>query len=343
MAKSAAPSPNYSTLANSIRQGNYAPVYLLMGEEDYYIDLLLKQFTNDILSEEEKDFNLVVIHCVRETRPDEIIQTARRYPLMAERQVVIVKEAEQMLKLDGLTAYTKHPTPTTLLVIVHRHGMVDRRKSLVGNVRACGGIVYESNHPKEGQLPLFVERLVRERGLTIDPQAINMLTSHVGSDLCRLAIELDKVRLALPAGTTHLDSDLIQRHVGISKEFNLYEFRRAVVGKDVYKAHLILRYFLSGKEIGGPVITASLFNFFASLMQAYYAPQRTEQAIMEHLELRFPWQMYEYNTAMRNYTATKTMAIIGRIREADAQLRGINSGSADEKDILSTLLHFILH
>ena len=346
MAKSAVStptSPSFATLSADLRQGRYAPVYLLMGEEDYYIDMLLKQFTDDILSEEEKDFNLTVIHCERDILPAEIINVARRYPVMAERQVVIVKEAEHMYKLDGLTAYTDHPVFTTVLVICHKHGSVDRRKALIGSITACGGIIFESKRIREGQLPLFIENYVGQRGLTIDRQAVLMLAANVGSDLNRLTAEIDKVRLALPAESTHISADLIQRHVGISKDFNLFEFRAAVVEKNSYKANLILNYFLSGKEISGLAALGFLFAYFAALMQAYYAPQRTDPVIMEHLGLRFAWQMNEYRTGMRNYSATKTLAIIDRIRQADAQLKGINSGTADEKGILRELLHFILH
>lgn len=326
-----------------IRRGEYKPIFLLMGEESYYIDRLSEYIADNVLTKDEQDFNQTVIYCTRETAVADVINCARRYPMMAKYQVVIVKEAQNLLKLEELAVYAQNPLQTTILVICYKNGKLDGRKKLVAAVEKVG-VVCESPKVKEGMLPQFITEYLQRKQVTIDERACQMMAESVGADLNRLAGELDKLVLALPTGQQRINTDLVEQHVGVSKEFNVWELRDALIAKNVAKANKVLHYMELNAKANPPVMTvAHLFNFFSTIMLAYYAPDRSEQGLMRHLELQKTWQLRSYTAAMRNYSALKTMQIIGKLREADARLKGIERGNLTDEDIMHELIYFILH
>lgn len=330
-------------IVEQIRRQEYKPIYLLMGEEAYYIDRISEYIADNVLTKDEQDFNQTIIYCTRETAVADVINCARRYPMMAKHQVVIVKEAQNLLKIDELAVYAQNPMETTILVICYKNGKVDGRKKLIPAVEKVG-VVFESPKLKDGMLPQFIADYLRRKQVSIEERACLMMAESVGADLNRMAGELDKLVLALPTGQMRITPDLVEQHVGISKEFNLWELRTAVSNKDVAKVNKIIFYFDQSPKANSPVATvAMLFNFFAQLMLAYYSPDRTERGMMAQLDLRQNWQLREYTTAMRNYTALKTMRIIGKLREADARLKGINRGNLTDADIMHELFFYILH
>ena len=330
-------------IVEQIRRQEYKPIYLLMGEEAYYIDRISEYIADNVLTKDEQDFNQTIIYCTRETAVADVINCARRYPMMAKHQVVIVKEAQNLLKIDELAVYAQNPMETTILVICYKNGKVDGRKKLIPAVEKVG-VVFESPKLKDGMLPQFIADYLRRKQVSIEERACLMMAESVGADLTRMAGELDKLVLALPTGQMRITPDLVEQHVGISKEFNLWELRTAVSNKDVAKVNKIIFYFDQNPKANSPVATvAMLFNFFAQLMLAYYSPDRTERGMMVQLDLRQNWQLREYTTAMRNYTALKTMRIIGKLREADARLKGINRGNLTDADIMHELFFYILH
>lgn len=330
-------------IVEQIRRQEYKPIYLLMGEEAYYIDRISEYIADNVLTKDEQDFNQTIIYCTRETTVADVINCARRYPMMAKHQVVIVKEAQNLLKIDELAVYAQNPMETTILVICYKNGKVDGRKKLIPAVEKVG-VVFESPKLKDGMLPQFIADYLRRKQVSIEERACLMMAESVGADLNRMAGELDKLVLALPTGQMRITPDLVEQHVGISKEFNLWELRNAVSNKDVAKVNKIIFYFDQNPKANSPVATvAMLFNFFAQLMLAYYSPDRTERGMMVQLDLRQNWQLREYTTAMRNYTALKTMRIIGKLREADARLKGINRGNLTDADIMHELFFYILH
>lgn len=330
-------------IVEQIRRQEYKPIYLLMGEEAYYIDRISEYIADNVLTKDEQDFNQTIIYCTRETAVADVINCARRYPMMAKHQVVIVKEAQNLLKIDELAVYAQNPMETTILVICYKNGKVDGRKKLIPAVEKVG-VVFESPKLKDGMLPQFIADYLRRKQVSIEERACLMMAESVGADLNRMAGELDKLVLALPTGQMRITPDLVEQYVGISKEFNLWELRTAVSNKDVAKVNKIIFYFDQNPKANSPVATvAMLFNFFAQLMLAYYSPDRTERGMMVQLDLRQNWQLREYTTAMRNYTALKTMRIIGKLREADARLKGINRGNLTDADIMHELFFYILH
>lgn len=334
------PDPTFQSLSDSILRREFAPVYMLMGEESYYIDLLVQQLSDSVLTEDEKAFNLTVIYCESDTQPAQILAAARRYPVMASHQLVIVKEAQQLRGIEQLMPYLEKPVPTTVLVLCYKHGSLNNRTVL--NALRKAGVVFKSGRVGEGQLPAFISSYLQRRGVGIDHSAALMMAGNVGADLVRLSSELDKLCVALPEGTATISAEMVERYVGISKDFNVWELRSALVRKNAYKAYLILSHLLEGGNTPAPLIISTLFTLFANLMQAYYAPDRSERGLAAYINLPNTWMLSEYQEAMRHYTATRTLAIIGKLREADTQFKGIDSGNASEEDIMRELICFIL-
>lgn len=339
----AASKVTFQSIVEDIRKQHYAPIYLLMGKETYYIDRISELLASTVLKEEEKDFNLITIYCTKETRVANIINSAKRYPVMAPYQVILVKEAQNLLNFDDLHFYAERPLKSTILVICYKHGTLDRRKKAMAQI-AKNGIIFESPEVRPEALPSFIEGYLQKRNVGIERQAVMMLVEDIGANLSRMVSELDKLIISLPAGTMRITPDMIEQYVGISKEYNLWEFRSAVAEKNLIKANRILAFFNANPKVAAPqVILPTLFNFFAAIMQIYYAPDKSVQGLCAQLGLRGEWQLREYNTGKSNYSAMKTMLIIGRIRETDVRLKGVGRGSETDGDIMTELLYFILH
>lgn len=332
----------YEEIVRAVRAGNFAPVYYLMGEESYYIDKVSEFIVDSALKEEERDFNLTVCYGADVTA-DEVVNAAKRFPMMAQRQVVWVREAQNLQGKERLSFYLEHPQPTTVLILCHKHGVLDRRKKLASDIQKAG-VLFESKKLYESQLPGFVSAYLRRKGVAMEQNAVMMVCESVGSDLSRLSGELDKLVLALPEGETRIGASFVERHVGISKEFNNFELVSALVAKDVLKVNRIVKYFNDNPKNFSLQLTLSvMFGFFSNLMLAYYAPKRTEEGIAEWTE-QPRWQVgRNILPAMRNYTGVKVMQIIGKLRETDAKSKGVGNTMATPGDLLKELAYFILH
>ena len=334
---------SHRDIVEQVRNREFLPIYLLMGDESYYIDRISEYMADHILPEEERDFNQQIIYCTKETAVGDIVNAARRYPMMAEHQVVIVKEAQNLLKLEDLSIYAQNPLKTTILVICYKNGSVDRRKKLVSAIEKVG-IVYESKKLRDSDLPRFIADYLNRKKVTIDQQATMMMVEYVGADLNRMAGELDKLIISLLPGFNQINAALIEKNIGISKEFNNWELRTALVNKNVLKANQIINYFVANPKANPLIMTISmLFNFFSGVMLAYYAPDKSPRGMLDQLDLKQDWQLREYTQAMRNYSAMKTMQIIGKIRETDARLKGVRKGNLTDADLMRELIYFILH
>ena len=332
----------YEEIVRAVRAGNFAPVYYLMGEESYYIDKVSEFIVDSALKEEERDFNLTVCYGADVTA-DEVVNAAKRFPMMAQRQVVWVREAQNLQGKERLSFYLEHPQPTTVLILCHKHGVLDRRKKLASDIQKAG-VLFESKKLYESQLPGFVSAYLRRKGVAMEQNAVMMVCESVGSDLSRLSGELDKLVLALPEGETRIGASFVERHVGVSKEFNNFELVSALVAKDVLKVNRIVKYFNDNPKNFSLQLTLSvMFGFFSNLMLAYYAPKRTEEGIAEWTE-QPRWQVgRNILPAMRNYTGVKVMQIIGKLRETDAKSKGVGNTMATPGDLLKELAYFILH
>ncbi len=334
----------YKDIISEVSQGVFRPVYLLMGDESYYIDKVTDYIVDKALKPEETAFNLTTIYATDKTDIGEPINAARRFPMGAERQVVVVKEGQNLKKLDELQPYVEHPMPTTILVLNYKNGTVDQRKKIVSAITSHGGLVCVSNRLKDGMLPTFVQDYLKRKRFAIDNQAMMMLCENIGSDLNRLSSELDKLCITLPEGVNLITPEHIEKNIGISKNFNQFELKNAIVSHDVLKANRIINYFCDNPKLNSPIATvAILFSYFANLMQAWYSPEKTEQGLMQYLDLRNSFQLRDYKEGMRFYSAMKTMRIIAKLREADARLKGIEKGNMSDADVMKELIFFILH
>lgn len=329
-------------ILKELKEKKYYPIYFLMGEESYYIDLIADYITNHILTDTEKEFNQTIVYGA-DTDIASIINAAKRYPMMSEHQVVIVKEAQTLRGLDELSYYLQKPQKSTILVFCHKHGVLDRRKKLAIEIEKSG-ILFESKRLKEAQLPAFINSYMKRRGIDLESKAVSMLADFVGTDLSRLTGEMEKLIITLPKNQTRITPELIERNIGISKDYNNFELRAALVEKDILKANRIVKYFEENQKNNPIQLTLSLlFGFFSNLMLTYYAPDKSEQGIAAFLGLKTPWQAREYQNAMQKYSGVKTMHIISYIRNADAATKGIRNTSSNDGDILRELVFRILH
>lgn len=332
----------YEEIVRNLKNRVYAPVYFLMGEEDYYIDRISEYIMDTVLSDTEKEFNQTVVYGA-DTDIASVINTARRYPMMAEYQVVVVKEAQNLKNLDGLVYYLQKPLKSTILVFCYKHGTLDRRKKVTAEIEKAG-VLFESKRIKDAQLPGFISAYLKRKQVEIEPKASEMMAEFVGADLNRMVGELEKLIITLPKGVRRITPEQIERNIGISKDFNNFELRNALIAKDVFKANQIVKYFEENPKSNPLQLTLSvLFNFFANLMLAYYAPEKSDQGIVAQLGLRSPWQAKDYVTAMHRYSGVKVMQIIGAIRTCDVKSKGMGNASATDGDLLRELVYMILH
>ena len=333
----------YEEVMSNLRERHYAPVYYLMGEESYYIDMISNYIIDNVLTDDEKEFNLTVAYG-SDVDIATIINAAKRYPMMSEYQVVVVKEAQNVKNMDELAFYLQKPLKSTILVLCHKNGTVDRRKKLVTEIGKCGGVLFESKKLKDYQLPPFINAYMMQKGLEMDPKATQMMADFVGADLSRMTGELDKLVITQPAGSTRVTPEQIERNIGISKDYNNFELRNALIEKDVLKANRIIKYFAENPKTNPIQMTlAILFSFYSNLFMAYYAPQKTEAGIAAFLEMRSAWGAKDYVTAMRNYSGVKVMQILREIRYTDARSKGIGNNSISDADLLRELVFKILH
>ncbi len=307
----------YEEIARELKNRIYKPVYYLMGEESYYIDRISEYIAQTVLNENEKEFNQTIVYGA-DTDIATVINAAKRYPMMSKYQVVIVKEAQNIKNIEELVYYLQKPLDSTILVLCHKHGTLDRRKKLAAEIEKVG-VLFESKKIKDAQLPGFISSYLKRRSVEIEPKASEMMAEFVGADLSRMAGELEKLIITLPRGQKRITPEQIERNIGISKDYNNFELRNALVAKDVFKANQIIKYFEENPKTNPLQMTLSvLFNFFSNLMLAYYAPDKSEQGIANQLGLKSSWQSKDYMVAMRKYSGVKVMQIIGEIRYCDA-------------------------
>lgn len=329
-------------ILQDIRNKTFAPVYFLMGDEPYYIDLICDTIVANALSESERDFNQTILYGADIEDFGIVINTAKRFPMMAQHQLVVVKEAQMIRSIESLTYYLQKPLRSTILVICYK-GSYKSKKILaeIGKV----GVLYESKKLYENQLPAFISNYLAEKRMTIDPKASAMMADFIGADLNRLTGELDKLAITLPEGQTRITAESVERNIGISKDFNNFELLNAIINRNVYKANLIVRYFEQNPKNNPLVVTISvLFNFFANLMLCYFAPDKSENGLVGELKLRSAFQARDYIVAMRNYNAFKCIEIIDCIRRSDAKSKGVNSGAMSQgSDILREMVFRIMH
>ena len=333
---------SFNAIRNDILQRRFKPIYLFMGDESYFIDVLTDLLCDTVLTETEKDFNMLTFYGV-DADVNLIISSARRFPMMAEYQLIIVKEAQNLDKFELLDFYAKNPMPSTILVINYKHGTVDKRKAVAKSILKTGEI-FESKKLYENQIPAFIHSWLKEKGIAIDDKSAQMLTDFVGNDISKLIPQLQKLEVSLPEGQRRITSALIEKNVGISKDYNNFELQKAIISKNVVAANRIVDYFdKNPKENPMMATIAVLFNYFSNLLECFWLPRKDEQSIMNALNMRSAYFVRDYLTGLHHYNAQKVMEIISDLRTFDARSKGVDNVSASQGDLLKELVYRIMH
>ncbi|TBV26030.1 DNA polymerase III subunit delta [Meridianimaribacter sp. CL38] len=328
-------------LVSDIRKGHIKPVYFLMGEEPYYIDKLSEFIEDNILSEEEKGFNQMVLYG-RDVSVEDIIGNAKRFPMMAEHQVVIVKEAQDLSRtIDKLEAYVANPQPTTILVVNYKYKKIDKRKSLYKAIKK-NGVVFESKKLYDNQVPDWIRRVLSGQSYSITPKAALMLTEFLGTDLSKINNELEKLKIVLPEGT-EITPEHIEQNIGISKDYNNFELHKAIGDRDTKKAFKIIKYFGENPKDNPMVVTVSLLHsYFSKLLQLHGLNDKSSRNVASALKIN-PYFANEYIVAARNYPMKKVSAVIASLREFDVKSKGVGANAIPQSDLLKELMVRIMN
>lgn len=323
-------------IINDIKVGNIKPIYFLMGEESYYIDKLTEYLEDNLLTEDEKGFNQMVLYG-RDTTIDDIVSNAKRYPMMAERQVIIVKEAQDLSRtIDKIEAYVNNPQPTTVLVFAYKYGKVDKRKKWIKSI-AKNHILFESEKLKDFKVADWIKRVLQGRGFSIEPKASIMLQEFLGNDLSRIANELSKLEIILPKGST-ITPDHIEQNIGISKDFNVYELRKAIGEKNHHKAFQILNYFHQNpKSIPKVLLIGQLFGYFSNLLKYHGLKDKTQGNVASALGIH-PFFVDEYRIAAANFPMKKVSTVINKLKVVDGMSKGVGASNLEDIELYKEFL-----
>ena len=328
-------------LVTDIKKGNIKPIYFLMGEEAYYIDRVSDFIEEHVLAEEEKGFNQMVLYG-RDVTIDDIISNAKRYPMMADFQVIIVKEAQDLSRsIEKLVPYVQNPQTSTVLVVNYKYKKIDKRKALYKALRKnC--VVFESKKLYENQVVDWVRRILSPRSYTMSPKAAQMLVEFLGNDLSKINNEIEKLTLVVPKDS-EITPELIEEHIGISKDYNNFELRKAIGNKNMQKAVKIINYFSDNSKDNPIVVTvALLFSFFSQLLRLHGLHDKSPRAVASALKVS-PYFVNEYIVASRNYPMKKVSQVITILREFDLKSKGVGSSAIPQSELLKELIIRILN
>jgi DNA polymerase-3 subunit delta len=333
-------------ILSELKAGKYAPVYFLQGEETFYIDLIADYVEANALTEAEKGFNQVVVYG-KDVTMATVLTHARRFPMMAQRQVVIVKEAQDIQDLGKeigaklLLDYLTKQVPSTVLVFCHKHKSLDKRKE-VGKKIDQLAVTLNCKKLYDNQLPEFVAEYVKDKKVPVEDRAIQALCEFVGNDLHRLANEIDKLIISLAPGEG-ITAERVMNQVGVSKEYNIFELQKAIINRDMLLANRIVNYFESNTKKNPMIpVVAYLFSFFSKLLAASQASDKSEKGLASELKVS-PYAVRDYSMALRQYPLPKIMDNISSLKEADLKLKGVNAGSSDDGQIFRELVWRIMN
>jgi DNA polymerase-3 subunit delta len=343
----------YEEVMIGLKQGKYAPAYMLCGKESYYIDKVSDYIEQNVLDAMAREFDQTIIYGKDLASGDvsPVIGAARGFAMMGGYKVIIVKEAQNIKKWEALAMYMDNPQPSTILVFCYKYGSPDKRLNLFKNWEKKGGVLMESEQLRDYQVEKWIRDYVAERNkelkaladeVQIDEKVAKILADSLGTDLTQIVGSLQKLIDGRPEGVKVIDAALVERNIGISKDFNVFELQSALIAGDVVKANRITQYFANSKD--HPMIKelGILYGFFANLMVYHYLPDKSDRVAGPALGVA-PFFVKDYAAAARRFSAGKTFAIIGYFRDIDARLKGINNPSAKDGDLWKELIYKILH
>ncbi len=330
----------FKNILGDLKKKIYHPVYLLAGEEPYFIDLISDTIEETILTPEEKEFNLAVLYG-RDLDIPTVLDYAKRYPMMSNYQVVIIKEAQSLQGIDKISAYIDNPVPSTLLVLCYK-GKIDKRKSLYKSIQKKG-IYLDSKKISINKTPEWINEYMQSLGYTITHKATMLITEFVGNDISKISNEVSKLTINIPPGTQITDQH-VENNIGISKEYNIFELNNALAEKDIYKANKIAFQLASSKE-GNPIFPAIpiLFSFFTKVMIYQENASKSDPKELASIVGCQPFLLNQYKNTARLYSRDKLIRVIGYLREYDLRSKGVNDTGTDGGELLKELIFKILH
>ena len=332
---------DYNQIITDLKNKNYSPVYFLEGDEPYFMDQISNFILEHVLTEDEKGFNQTILYG-KDLSIDAIMTAAKRFPMMAERQVVAIREAQNIKNIEDLVSYAENPMRSTILVISYKYKTIDKRKKLYKALQKSG-IYFESKSLYDSNIPAWIAKYLKEKNLGIDPRAAQMITDFVGSDLQRIVNELEKVIISLVPGTSILPED-VEKNIGISKDFNAFELQKALGKKDILKSNRIINYFIDNeKQNPMPVIMGMLVNYFRKILIYHALENKSDRSAMAQKLGVNPFFLNDYIDAARSFSLDKAVNIISMMREYDLRSKGARGGSTGNGDLLRELIYNILH
>jgi DNA polymerase-3 subunit delta len=332
---------DYIQIIADLKNKNYLPVYFLEGEEPFFMDRISDYILENVLTEEEKGFNQTILYG-KDLSIDSIMTAAKRFPMMAERQVVVIREAQNIKNIEDLASYVEKPMRSTVLVFNYKYKTIDKRKKLYKALQK-NGIYFESKPLYDNQVPAWISKYLKEKNLGIDPRAAQMISDFVGSDLQRIVNELEKVSISLIPGTSIMPED-VEKNIGISKEFNTFELQNALGNKDILKSNRIINYFIDNeKQHPLTVIIGMLATYFRKLLIYHSIENKSDRTIVSQKLGVNPFFINDYANAASKYSLDKSIVIISMLREFDLRSKGARGGSTSNGDLLRELIFKILH
>lgn len=331
----------HNDILKDLKNKVYHPIYFLSGEEPFYIDLISNFIEKNVLDEAEKEFNQQIIYG-KDTDIATIIGAAKRYPMMANHNVVIVKEAQHLIKqIDQLDSYVDNPTKSTILVFCYKYKTLDGRKAITKKLNKQA-VFFESKPIYENQVPDWINSYLKEKNYTINQKAAYLIAEFLGTDLSKVANELDKLTINIPKGT-EINAEMVEKNIGISKDFNMFELNKAIGAKDILKANKIINHFAKNeKEYPIQATIAVLYIFFTAILKYHYTKDKNPRNIASALKIS-PFFVKEYQQAAQNYNIKKAVKIIEYIREYDLKSKGVNNVSSSSGELSKELIFKILH
>ena len=331
----------FEEIMSDLKKRIFKPVYFLAGEEPYYIDLIVDHIEEKVLPEAEKAFNQIIVYG-DDTSIPAITDTSKRFPMMSSHQVVIVKEAQTLKKIDDLLSYVEKPLASTILVISYKYKTLDKRTKLCKLLESQGSY-FESPRLRDYQIPGWIERYLMTRGIRTDPSASAMLTEFLGTDLHKIVNELEKLIITLPPEKPVITTALIEKNIGISKDYNNFELQKALGDRNILKANRIIKYFADNPKDNPLTVTvASIFGFFTKLLTYHYTTDKSKNNIAAVLKVN-PYFVKDYEAAAGKYTIGKTVRIISLLRTYDMRSKGFADGGTGDGELLRELVYKILH
>lgn len=331
---------NFEDIISGIKNRNFSPVYFLTGEQSYYIDRISDMLENDVLDDAEKDFNLIVRYG-HDVDVDDILHLSRQFPMLSTYQVVIIKEAQNVKKLEELDKYLDNPTPSTILVLCYKYNKLDGRTSFAKKIKTKA-VYYETPKIYDNQIPDWIVKYSERKGYTIKHHTALLLGSYIGTDLQKIANQIEKLFIALPNRNTIDESD-IERHIGISKDFNVFELQEAIGSKNFYKAQMIAMYFAENEKAGPiPMIVSILYSFFSKVMRYHFIADKSSANMSRALGISTKY-VKDYSTAANNYPARKISTVFAILEDYDLKSKGVNNVSTTQGELVKELVINILN